>query len=145
MAGEQLDVSVKLTNQKVQFTGVARDNPPVAFDYAPPLGDGQGYTGLEMLLMSLAGCSGTAVAFLLRKMGKHIDGLEVNARGSRRSVHPMSFETIRLEFIVHSADVSDADMARAIGMSEETYCPVWAMVRNNVQIATEYRVLKTGG
>lgn len=56
-----------LTHDRVQFRGVSPANPdrPIAFDFAPPLGDGQGYNGLELLLMSLAGCSGTTVAPLL--------------------------------------------------------------------------------
>ena len=65
---EQLEVTVNLSNQKVQFTGVSRSNPPITFDYDPPLGDGQGYTGLEMLLMSLAACSGTSIVALLRNI-----------------------------------------------------------------------------
>lgn len=42
----------------------ARGRWPIVFDFAPPLGDGQGCNGLELLLMSLAGCSGTTVAHL---------------------------------------------------------------------------------
>jgi hypothetical protein len=30
---EQLEVSVNLTNQKVQFTGASRSNPSITFDY----------------------------------------------------------------------------------------------------------------
>ncbi len=44
--GEQLIVNVASLNQKVQFRGVARDNTSITIDYAPPLGDGQGYTSL---------------------------------------------------------------------------------------------------
>lgn len=47
---EQLEATVNLTNQKVQFTGVSRSNPAIICDYNPPLGDGQGYTGLEWLM-----------------------------------------------------------------------------------------------
>jgi putative redox protein len=42
---QELKVTVDLTNQKVQFTGAARSNPPATFDYDPSLGDAQGYTG----------------------------------------------------------------------------------------------------
>ena len=55
--GEQLKVTVNSTDQKVQYVGAARSNPEITFDYRPPLGEGQGYTPLEMLLMSLAVCS----------------------------------------------------------------------------------------
>ena len=58
-----LDVKGKLIDDKVQFTAAARDNPPVQFDFFPPIGTGHGYTGLEGLLMSLAVCSATTLAY----------------------------------------------------------------------------------
>ena len=98
---EQLEVAVELTNKKVQFNGISMSNPdrPITFDYKPPIGDGQGYTGLELLLMSFAGCSGTAVVYLLRKMGKDISGFNVRAKGTKRDQPPLTFQKIFLEFI----------------------------------------------
>lgn len=138
---KELEVTVNLTNQKVQFTGVSRSNPAVIFDYDPPLGDGKGYTGLEMLLMSLAACSGTSVVALLRNMGKKVSGFKVMARGIRRDEHPTSFEKIFLFFVLNSEDTEDADIQKAIRMSEETVCPVWAMVKGNAEIITEHRII----
>lgn len=141
-----LQVNVTLTNEKVQFSGQAGDNQPIAIDYAPPLGDGAGYTSLELFLVSLASCSGSTVATLLRRMRKTVLGLKVNASGLRREQHPTSFETVKLEFIVNSNDVEEGDIEKAIQLSEETFCPVWAMVKNNVEIITEYQIMqnKTG-
>jgi putative redox protein len=139
---EELEVTVSLSDQKVQFTGLSKTNSdrPVVMDYAPPLGNGQGYTGLELLLISLAGCSATAVVSLLRKMGKDVSGFRVNASGVRRDRHPTSLRTITLEFVLNSRDARDGDMRKAIQMSEESVCPVWAMLKNNVEIRTEYRI-----
>ena len=138
---EQLEVAVNLTNQKVQFTGISRSNPPITFDYDPPLGDGQGYTGLEMLLMSLAACSGTSIVALLRNMKKNVSGFRVNGKGIRRSEHPTSFQKIFLEYTLNSKDAEDKDIEKAIQLSEENYCPVWDMVKNNVEVITEYKIM----
>jgi putative redox protein len=142
---EELEVSAELINQKVQFKGISKSNPdrPVQFDYKPPVGDGQGFAGLELLLLSLAGCSGTAVVFLLRKMGRTISGLKVNARGIKREVHPMSFEKIFLEFVIDSEDTTEQNILRAIQLSEESICPVWAMIKNNVEVITGYKIEKS--
>ena len=138
---EQLEVTVNLTNQKVQFTGISRSNPPITFDYDPPLGDGQGYTGLEMLLMSLAACSGTSIVALLRNMKKNVSGFRVNGKGIRRSEHPTSFQKIFLEYSLNSKDAENKDIEKAIQLSEEKYCPVWDMVKNNVEVITEYKIM----
>lgn len=137
---DQLEVSVTLANEKVQFTGVAQSNPAITIDYVPPLGDGQGYMPLELLLISLAACSGSTVATLLRRAGQSVAGLEVRAAGVRRQAHPTSFERILLEFRLTSADATAADVEQAIRISEETVCPVWAMLKNNVEIGWEYRI-----
>lgn len=137
----QLEVKVNLINDKVQFSGEAGSNQPVTIDYVPPLGDGQGYTPLELQLMSLAACSGSTVVTLLRRMRKTITGLQVKATGVRRDQHPLSFQTITLEFLLHSPDAEDADVQKAIQMSEEIYCPVWAMLKGNVEVVAKYSII----
>ena len=143
MSEQQEEVSVRLINRKVQFTGVSNANPdqPITFDYKPPLGDGLGYNGLELLLMSLSGCSATAILYLLRKMGKTVSGLEVNAKGVRREQPPIKFEKIFIEFILNSKDTKDADIQKAIRLAEQSVCPVWQMIKNNVEIVSEYRII----
>jgi putative redox protein len=138
---DQLEVTVKSTNQKLGYTGMLRSLPPIAMDYIPPLGDGQGYMPLELLLMSLGTCSGATVGHLLKIMGKSVTGIKVNVKGTRRDQHPLSFQKILLEFLVHSADVKDVDMQKAIKLAEESICPVWAMVKGNVEVVTDYKIL----
>ena len=143
MSELQEEVTVRLINQKVKFTGVSSANPerPVTFDYKPPIGDGEGYNGLELLLMSLSGCSATAIVYLLRKMGKTISGLEVNAKGLRREQPPIKFEKIFLEFILNSKDTKDADIQKAIQLAEQSVCPVWQMIKNNVEVVAGYKII----
>ncbi|MEE9910638.1 MAG: OsmC family protein [Deltaproteobacteria bacterium] len=139
---EQIETAVTLINDKIQFSGIVRDNPAVTFDYHPPIGDGQGFTGLEVLLLSLAGCSASTVVYLLRTMKKNIAGFQVQAKGVRRETHPTSLKTITLKFILQSSDVKDGDMQKAIRLAEETYCPVWAMLKGNVDVVTQYKIEK---
>lgn len=138
---DPLEFNVSLMNEKVKFQGALRDNPPITTDYYPPLGDGEGYTSLELLLMSLATCSGTSVVMMLRKMHKTVSGFIVHAKGIRREQHPTGFKEILLQFIVTSADVTEDDLQKAIQLSEETYCPVWAMLKGNVEIACETKII----
>ena len=137
--GEQLEVTVVSTDDKVQCSATARSNPAVTFDYRAPLGNGQGYTGLEGLLMSLSACSGTTLVYLLRKMGKSVSGFQVRAKGIRQDKPPFSLETIFLEFDISSGDVDDAGMKKAMQMMDAA-CPVWVLMKNNVGIKTDYKI-----
>ena len=139
--GEGLVVNVESLNQKVQFRGIARDNAAITVDYSPPLGDGQGYTSLELLLVSLATCSASTVVTLLRQDGRTVSALQVRASGVRRTQHPTAFESIALAFTFHSPDATAEDVDRAMRISRDAVCPVWAMVKGNVAIATSFEIV----
>jgi len=97
---------------------------------------------LGLFLISLASCSGTSITMLLRKMGKDVSGLKVNVKGDRREQHPTYFEKIYLEFILESRDAIDSDVEKAIKLSEESICPVWNMIKNNVEISSGYKIVR---
>jgi len=134
-------MTIELVNEKLRFSGSTRGLPPVSADYFPPLGDGQGYTGLELLLLSLTVCSATSVVSLLRRMKKTVAGFRVNASGVRRTQHPTSFERIDIEFVLTSPDAAAPDLENAVRLSEESFCPVWAMLKGNVEIVPALKVV----
>lgn len=136
----KLETRVTLVNDKVRFSGVARNNPAVFMDYFPPVGDGEGYTGLEMLLLSLSGCSSTAITVLLKKMNKTVAGLTVDATGTRQETAPYAFTHIDLEFTLTSPDASLADLEKAVRLAESSMCPVWALLKGNVEIVSHHQV-----
>jgi putative redox protein len=139
-AQDCLTARVTLKNDKLHFAGNSGINEPVQIDYIPPLGDGQGYMSLQLFLLSLASCAGSSVLTFLRKMKKNIHSCEINASGIRRCEHPTSFEKITLEFVLKSNDVQPSDIEKVIEMSEEKYCPVWAMIKGNVLVETKYKL-----
>ena len=138
----QLTGVVTLINDKVKFSGVSRDKEEIIIDYTKPIGDGEGYTSLELFLLSLASCSGTSVSLMLRKMHKDVKGLKVTVHGERREEHPTYFKKILIYFELKSNDVEVSHMEKAIKISEESICPVWNMVKNNVDIDYEYKIIK---
>ena len=68
----KLTVTADLINDEVKFSGVSRDNNEVIIDAIQPLGEEEGYTPLELFIMSLATCSGMTLALLLRRMNKNV-------------------------------------------------------------------------
>ncbi len=136
-----VSVAIELVDEKVRLRGSARGLPPLTADYFPPLGDGQGYTGLELLLLSLGACSATAIVPLLRRMRKSVTGLTVNASGVRRTEHPTSFARIDIEFILASPDAELADLQKAVALAEGSICPVWAMLKGGVEIVPALKIV----
>lgn len=137
---KELNASIILVNDKLNFRGTVENNIPVSIDYTPPLGDNLGYTSLELFLFSLSSCIGSSVLTFLRKMKKTISGYETNARGFRKEEHPTCFKNIIVDINIKSPDVTKEDMDKVIKLSEETYCPVWAMIKGNVEVEIRYNI-----
>jgi putative redox protein len=137
---KELNTSIVLINDKLNFRGTVENNEPVSIDYTPPLGDNLGYTSLELLLLSLSSCIGSSVLTFLRKMKKNIYGFEINSKGIRKEEHPTCFKTIFVEINLKSSDVTEEDLDKVIKLSEETYCPVWAMIKGNVEVNIKYNI-----
>lgn len=138
---KELSASVVLINDKLHFSGTVTGNEPISIDYTPPLGDNLGYTSLELLLLSLTSCLGSALLTFLRKMGKKVSGCEISAKGFRKEEHPTGFKKIYVQINIQSPDVTENDMLKVLKLSEDTYCPVWSMLKGNVEIETEFKII----
>ncbi|MDA8098565.1 MAG: OsmC family protein [Nitrospiraceae bacterium] len=137
----ELNVTVGDLKGKMQLTGKGHSGHEVAIDYTPPMGDDQGFTSLELLLVSLASCSGHTVQFLLGKMGKKVEKLDVKVKGKRRmDEHPTMVTHAHICYALKGEGLDKESVEKAVKMAEEKFCPVWAMLRNNVTVTWECSV-----
>ena len=137
---KELHTSITLINDRLHFKAKVGENEQISIDYTPPLGDNLGYTSLELLLLSLSSCIGSSVLTFLRKMKKTITGCEINCMGIRREEHPTCFKTILVTINLDTADTSEDDLKKVIKLSEDTYCPVWAMLKGNVEVEVKFNI-----
>lgn len=136
----ELFTTLELVNDRLHFMGSVENNQPISIDYTPPLGDNLGYTSLELLLLSLSSCLGSSMLTFLRRMKKNITAFSIQSTGIRRQEHPTAFETISLQIEITSEDVNEEEVSRVLKLSEETYCPVWALLKGNVAIEVNFNI-----
>ncbi|MBK7711751.1 MAG: OsmC family protein [Bacteroidales bacterium] len=136
---KELKTSIQLVNQKLHFEGKADGNNPVSIDYTPPLGDNLGYTSLELFLLSLSSCTGSALLVILRKMEKNIDFFEVISNGYRRAEHPTGFNKINIQVNLKSGNISSQDMTKAIDLIKDI-CPVLSMLDAKIKVVIEFKI-----
>lgn len=105
----------------------------VALSRSGATGDRRG--GLELLLLSLAACTGQTALPILRKMRIPVTGLTIVARGTPRDRHPAILTSIHLELTVRGRELDPADVRRGVELAEG-YCPVWAMLSPTTPITT---------
>jgi len=118
-----------------------RAGTAVALDFAREGEAIEGYTPMELLLTSLAGCSGQVTVGLLKRMGQEVEGLTVHARGTKKEIHPAVFTSIELDFEFRGGKLDAASVEKALALSEDRYCPVWAMVKTAAPVKATYRLV----
>ena len=131
---EPITVNIALVDAQVKFVCTTPTQPTlaVAMDYVPPLGSGQGHTGLELLVMSCAGCVSTAVVALLRRVGKTVQNYRMQATGYRRE-EPLSLEKLDLAITVVSPDADAGTLAEAIRRAQ-IVSPVLVSIGSGVAV-----------
>ena len=143
MNGNKIEIELDLVNDKVKFSGKSGANQDIAIDYIPPIGDGEGYTSLELLLISFASCLSTTILSLIKKeLRKNIVSLKVKGRGVRRTEHPQNFSDIYFTYYITGNDLSESDFRNLLVLAETKYCPVWSMMNENVKTNVEFIIEK---
>jgi len=136
------EVQVTWTGPGLQLTGKSGNGSEIVLDHLLPGEEGVeiGSRPLELLLLGLAGCMTMDVVSILKKKRQPFTGLQVKVSAERADEHPKVYTKIHLEFVVQGQGVKPKAVARAIELSQTTYCPAAAMLSQAVDITTSYRV-----
>jgi putative redox protein len=125
------------------FTAVPDSGFAVHVESSPLEGQPRrGASPMELLLISLAGCSAMDVISILRKKRQLVTGFEVRVHGDRTTEHPKVFTDFELEYIVRGVAVDPEAVARSIQLSVEAYCSVHAMLEKAANIRTRYTIIE---
>lgn len=137
MAAE-VNISVRLV-EGLHFVGANEAGLSINLD---SLADGpaEGPSPMALVLMSLAGCSGMDVIAIMRKKRQPVEAFEVVARGARADEYPRPYTKIMLEFRFTGTGIDPRACERAIELSRDSYCPVWAMLGATVDIGYTYTI-----
>jgi putative redox protein len=107
-----------------------------------PLAKGapKGPSPMQVLLMSLAGCTAMDVISILEKKRQNVTALEVNVVGNRADDHPRYYTDIEITFVVRGRDVDPAAVERAMELSAEKYCSASANLKPTSKITYGFRI-----
>ena len=138
---DTLNVKLQSLDDKAMFSATARDNPQIIVDYFPPVGTGRGYTSLELLMASFGSCVSTTLLTLLRhKMQKTVDGITVEVMGKVRDNHPKALEQMSVTLDIRAKDLTEPEVRQALKVAEDAVCPVWAMLKGNVEVTVAVNI-----
>jgi len=120
-----------LWTDKDRFVGEATSAHAIAVD----AGDVKtAPSPMELVLISLCGCTASDVVGILRKKREKFTSLEVRAEADRADDYPKVYTRIRLVYRV-AGPVSRKAVEDAVRLSKEKYCSVSAMLAKSAEIS----------
>jgi putative redox protein len=98
-------------------------------------GKNRGPRPKSLLLSGLGGCTGMDVVSLLKKMKMPFDGFSLEVEGEAAEEHPKSYTTITIKYIFKGDKLDPDKIKKAIDLSLQKYCGVYAMLSKTAQIS----------
>lgn len=127
--------TARWTGAKVAFEIQSESGHQAQIDEGPPYGDDAAMRPTEMLMGTLAACTGINVVLLLKKYKQPLRSLEVEVDGDREEEWPKAFTKIRITFHTAWDGKTDRDMVdKAIELACNRYCPIHATLSRGVVI-----------
>jgi len=105
-------------------------------------GDGDGFRPMELMAMSLAGCTAMDVISILQKKRQEVVGFEVAVEATRAQEHPKVFTGAAIRYDITGHGVQEPAVRRSIELSAERYCPAHAMLGKLFPIQLFYRIFE---
>jgi putative redox protein len=103
-------------------------------------GGGTGPSPMELVLVSLGGCTAMDVISILQKKRQEVTNFEILLHGERSAEHPKVYKDVTIEFVVTGHAIDREAVERAVELSETKYCSVSGMVSKTATIHTKITI-----
>ena len=103
---------------RLTFTGTADSGFEVALGSYPDVGgDDDGFRPMELMAISLAGCTAMDVISILSKKRQNVSDYRVKVQTDRADGHPKVFTNALIEYHIAGEDVDEGAVTRAMELS----------------------------
>jgi putative redox protein len=114
----------------------------IMIDADPAVGGGnKGPRPKPLLLVSLAGCTGMDVISILKKMRAEPEFFNVAVEGELTEEHPKYYNKIHVIYELKGKGVDIEKADKAVILSRDRYCGVFALLHLGAGITYEIRIL----
>ncbi len=127
------------------FRFEARDTHGHSVIVDAPQNAGDEFAGMmpgDLLLTSLAACSGIDVVNILRRQRQDVSGVEIGVTGEQLPDAPWTWVAIRLHYTIRGRGLRESAVRRAIELSETKYCSIGATIGGRAEISSGYTIVE---
>ena len=124
---------------RLTFTGTADSGFEVALGSYPEVGgDDDGFRPMDLMAISLAGCTAMDVISILSKKRQNVSDYRVKVQADRADGHPKVFTNASIEYHIAGEDLDEEAVTRAMELSADSYCPAQAMLGKIIPLELIY-------
>ena len=100
----------------------------------------EGFRPMELMALSLAGCTAMDVLSILQKKRQDIVDFEVRVHTEKADDYPRVWTTAVVEYVITGRNIEPKAVERAMELSRKTYCPAQNMLNKAVEIELKYTI-----
>lgn len=136
----QVKAYVKQING-ISFVGKTDSNHWIAMDGPEDFGGSNaGIRPKELMLLALAGCTGSDVVSILQKKRIDVRSFEINITAEMSDDHPKVYTSMNIDYIFKGKGIKESDVERAIELSQTKYCGVTKMYEKAMTITHSFQI-----
>ena len=124
-------------NDHMAFTAAINGHKVRMDTTADDGGKDSGPSPKRMMLASLAGCTGIDIVSILNKMKVDFSNLSIEVHAALTAEHPKTYNYVKITYTIKLAEEDKSKMIKAVGLSTEKYCGVFAMFKTFAKMDTE--------
>ncbi len=100
-------------------------------------GENSGPSPKRLMLASLAGCTGIDIVSILNKMKVVFTDFTIGVHAALSVEHPQIYNHVKITYKIKLAEEDKSKMIKAVSLSTEKYCGVFAMFKTFAKMDTE--------
>ena len=119
------------------FTAEIGGHKIVMDTHADDGGEDTGPSPKRLMLASLAGCTGIDIVSILTKQKVAFSKFSISVHAALSATHPTIYKLVKITYKIKVKEEDKPKMIRAVNLSKEKYCGVFAMFSTFAKMDTE--------
>lgn len=137
-----MKINLTRVDDAFRFKATNERGDVVHTDGSPAIGAGEnGWRPMEMLLISLAGCSAIDVISVLKKQRQVIEDFQIEIDGDKKEGVPSPYTAIRVHYIV-KGNIKTSKIEKAIELTKTKYCSVYFSLHPDIEVSYTYEIVE---
>ena len=133
-----MKINLKRVDDAYQLLATNPRGDQLFSDGTSKIGAGEnGWRPMELLLVSLAGCSAIDIISVLKKQRQKIEDFRIEIEGERVEGVPSPYKSIDIHFFI-SGEIKPKKLEKAIDLTKGKYCSVYFSLHPDINVEYSY-------